>query len=34
MRDNGRPKTGQGGYPSCKVWWSMAKTGLRTRVLA
>ncbi|MEQ2024906.1 conjugal transfer protein TraG N-terminal domain-containing protein [Xenorhabdus szentirmaii] len=34
MRDSGRPKTGQGGYPSCKAWWSAAKTGLEARVLA
>ena len=31
-RDSGRPKTGQGGYPTCSQWWSSAKTGLRDRV--
>ncbi|WP_426576198.1 conjugal transfer protein TraG N-terminal domain-containing protein [Xenorhabdus stockiae] len=33
-RDNGRPYTGQGGYPTCQVWWSTAQTGLKDRVLA
>ncbi|SFN78546.1 conjugal transfer protein TraG N-terminal domain-containing protein [Xenorhabdus japonica] len=33
-RDNGRPYTGQGGYPTCKAWWSATKTGLKDRVLA
>ncbi|WP_143706575.1 conjugal transfer protein TraG N-terminal domain-containing protein, partial [Xenorhabdus innexi] len=33
-RDNGRPYTGQGGYPTCQVWWSAADTGLKDRVLA
>ncbi|MDE9430574.1 conjugal transfer protein TraG N-terminal domain-containing protein [Xenorhabdus bovienii] len=33
-RDNGRPYTGQGGYPNCQVWWSAANIGLKDRVLA
>ncbi|MDC9607371.1 conjugal transfer protein TraG N-terminal domain-containing protein, partial [Xenorhabdus griffiniae] len=33
-RDNGRPNTGQGGYPTCQAWWSTPKTGLKARVLA
>ncbi|MDC9597946.1 conjugal transfer protein TraG N-terminal domain-containing protein [Xenorhabdus anantnagensis] len=33
-RDNGRPYTGQGGYPTCQAWWSTAQTGLKDRVLA
>ncbi|MDC9581611.1 conjugal transfer protein TraG N-terminal domain-containing protein [Xenorhabdus sp. PR6a] len=33
-RDSGRPNTGQGGYPTCKAWWSASKSGLEARVLA
>ncbi|MDE9467248.1 conjugal transfer protein TraG N-terminal domain-containing protein [Xenorhabdus bovienii] len=33
-RDSGRPDTGRGGYPTCKVWWSAPQTGLEARVLA
>lgn len=33
-RDSGYPDTGQGGYPTCKMWWSDSSSGLRTRVLA
>lgn len=33
-RDSGYPDTGQGGYPTCKTWWSDGSSGLRTRVLA
>ncbi|AOM41321.1 conjugal transfer protein TraG N-terminal domain-containing protein [Xenorhabdus hominickii] len=33
-RDNGRPYTGQGGYPTCQAWWSTAQIGLKDRVLA
>ncbi|MDC9589471.1 conjugal transfer protein TraG N-terminal domain-containing protein [Xenorhabdus sp. XENO-10] len=33
-RDDGRPDTGQGGYPYCKAWWSAPQTGLKDRVLA
>jgi hypothetical protein len=32
-RDDGYPDTGQGGYPSCKTWWSDGASGLRQRVL-
>lgn len=32
-RDSGYPDTGQGGYPSCKTWWSDGTSGLRQRVL-
>ena len=33
-RDSGYPDTGQGGYPTCKTWWSDGSNGLRKRVLA
>lgn len=33
-RDSGYPDTGQGGYPTCKTWWSDGSSGLRQRVLA
>ncbi|OTA19820.1 conjugal transfer protein TraG [Xenorhabdus beddingii] len=33
-RDSGRPNTGQGGYPTCRAWWSTPKTGLEARVMA
>lgn len=33
-RDSGYPDTGQGGYPSCKSWWSDGASGLRQRVLS
>ena len=33
-RDSGYPDTGQGGYPTCKTWWSDGSSGLRKRVLA
>ena len=32
-RDSGYPDTGQGGYPSCKSWWSDGVSSLRQRVL-
>ncbi len=32
-RDSGYPDTGQGGYPSCKSWWSDGTSSLRQRVL-
>ncbi|WP_168402933.1 conjugal transfer protein TraG N-terminal domain-containing protein [Erwinia amylovora] len=33
-RDSGYPDTGQGGYPTCKTWWSDSTSGLSKRVLA
>lgn len=33
-RDAGLINTGNGGYPTCKQWWSDGDTGLRTRILA
>lgn len=33
VRDSGYPDTGQGGYPTCKTWWSDSSSGLRKRVL-
>ncbi|MGJ0629200.1 conjugal transfer protein TraG N-terminal domain-containing protein [Xenorhabdus bovienii] len=33
-RDSGRPNTGQGGYPTCRAWWSTAEAGLEARVMA
>lgn len=33
-RDAGLPDTGNGGYPTCKQWWSDAGVGLRPRLLA
>ncbi|MEG3127001.1 conjugal transfer protein TraG N-terminal domain-containing protein [Pantoea cypripedii] len=30
-RDNGRPNTGQGGYPTCNEWWDNSDTGLKKR---
>lgn len=32
-RDAGLPNTGEGGYPTCKQWWSDSSKGLRGRVL-
>ncbi|CAM3803294.1 conjugal transfer protein TraG N-terminal domain-containing protein [Avibacterium endocarditidis] len=32
-RDVGLPNTGNGGYPSCKTWWSDSSVGLRARLL-
>ncbi|QLH61940.1 conjugal transfer protein TraG N-terminal domain-containing protein [Serratia symbiotica] len=32
-RDSGYADTGQGGYPTCKTWWSDSSVGLRKRVL-
>ncbi|HEY2454496.1 MAG TPA: conjugal transfer protein TraG N-terminal domain-containing protein [Scandinavium sp.] len=34
QRDSGYTDTGEGGYPSCKTWWSDGSQGLRQRVLA
>lgn len=33
-RDAGLVNTGNGGYPTCKQWWSDADVGLRPRLLA
>ncbi|ECU9385539.1 TPA: conjugal transfer protein TraG N-terminal domain-containing protein [Salmonella enterica subsp. diarizonae serovar 61:l,v:z35] len=33
-RDAGLADTGNGGYPTCKQWWSDADVGLRPRLLA
>ncbi|EEC5203313.1 conjugal transfer protein TraG, partial [Salmonella enterica] len=33
-RDAGYANTGDGGYPTCKEWWSDPKKGLKDRVLA
>lgn len=33
-RDAGYSNTGDGGYPTCKEWWSDPKKGLKDRVLA
>ncbi|EFS2651960.1 conjugal transfer protein TraG, partial [Salmonella enterica] len=33
-RDAGYANTGDGGYPTCKEWWSDPKRGLKDRVLA
>ncbi|HGB3473273.1 TPA: conjugal transfer protein TraG N-terminal domain-containing protein [Salmonella enterica subsp. diarizonae serovar 61:l,v:z35] len=33
-RDAGLADTGNGGYPTCKQWWSDADVGLRSRLLA
>ncbi|HAT6803613.1 TPA: conjugal transfer protein TraG [Citrobacter freundii] len=33
-RDAGLFNTGNGGYPTCKQWWSDADVGLRPRLLA
>jgi len=33
-RDAGLADTGQGGYPTCKQWWSASDSGLRTRLLS
>lgn len=33
-RDAGLADTGNGGYPTCKQWWSDADAGLRPRLLA
>ncbi|EDH1237978.1 hypothetical protein GCY28_24415 [Salmonella enterica subsp. enterica] len=33
-RDTGYANTGDGGYPTCKQWWSDDKKGLKDRVLA
>ncbi|EKN3597338.1 conjugal transfer protein TraG N-terminal domain-containing protein [Yersinia enterocolitica] len=32
-RDSGYPDVGQGGYPTCKEWWSTPKSGLKARLL-
>lgn len=32
--DSGYPDTGQGGYPTCKTWWSDGSNRLQKRVLA
>ncbi|MGR3808208.1 conjugal transfer protein TraG N-terminal domain-containing protein [Pasteurella testudinis] len=33
-RDAGLPNTGDGGFPTCKQWWSDDKVGLKSRLLA
>lgn len=33
-RDAGLANTGNGGYPTCKQWWSDADVGLKPRLLA
>lgn len=32
-RDQGLPNTGNGGFPSCKEWWSDGKIGLKARLV-
>ncbi|OOF43934.1 conjugal transfer protein TraG [Rodentibacter trehalosifermentans] len=32
-RDDALPNTGNGGYPSCKVWWADPNVGLRQRII-
>lgn len=32
-RDQGLPNTGNGGFPSCKEWWSDSKIGLKARLV-
>jgi len=32
-RDEGRPDTGRGGYPSCRDWWQAKDVGLEARVI-
>ncbi|THA11004.1 conjugal transfer protein TraG N-terminal domain-containing protein [Rodentibacter pneumotropicus] len=32
-RDDALPNTGNGGYPSCKVWWVDPNVGLRQRII-
>lgn len=32
-RDDALPNTGNGGYPSCKIWWSDPNVGLRQRII-
>ncbi|EDU9245051.1 conjugal transfer protein TraG [Salmonella enterica] len=32
-RDDGLVDTGDGGYPTCKQWWSDGETGLKDRLL-
>jgi len=32
-RDDGLPDTGEGGYPTCKQWWTDGDAGLRGRLL-
>ncbi|MCA6220300.1 conjugal transfer protein TraG N-terminal domain-containing protein [Photorhabdus antumapuensis] len=33
-RDDGFANTGQGGYPTCKEWWSDSQVGLEKRIMA
>ncbi|WP_426879098.1 conjugal transfer protein TraG N-terminal domain-containing protein [Glaesserella parasuis] len=33
VRDIGLPNTGNGGFPSCKEWWSNSDVGLKKRIL-
>ncbi|OOS00883.1 conjugal transfer protein TraG [Haemophilus paracuniculus] len=32
-RDQGLPNTGNGGFPSCKEWWSDSQIGLKARLV-
>ncbi|MFC1040784.1 conjugal transfer protein TraG N-terminal domain-containing protein [Pasteurella multocida] len=33
VRDAGLPNTGNGGFPSCREWWTDSDVGLKTRLL-